>query len=114
MNTQGQHENSKKAHAINHVGTEKVAKRIKRTAGKVARKVRTLEGRASSMIDKGEDRVVSAAKGMTDWVSENPKAAIGALVGTGLLIGLLGASRFGRATLFGLTGLAAAAIKRFV
>ena len=67
MNTQGQHENSKKAHAINHVGTEKVAKRIKRTAGKVARKVRTLEGRASSMIDKGEDRVVSAAKGMTDW-----------------------------------------------
>jgi ElaB/YqjD/DUF883 family membrane-anchored ribosome-binding protein len=84
---------------------------IVRKAGHAARRAAS---RASEIIEEGEDRFAQATEAATTWVAENPRTAIGVLLGSGIFVGMLASSRFGRALLFGLSGIVATAAKRYV
>jgi ElaB/YqjD/DUF883 family membrane-anchored ribosome-binding protein len=107
------HDQPKKRHAVGPAGTSnRVGIRVKRTAARVSRRLRKLEARAGAALDETEHQTLTAARVISQWVSENPKLAIGALIGTGVVVGLIGATRLGRATLLGLGGIAIAFAQR--
>jgi ElaB/YqjD/DUF883 family membrane-anchored ribosome-binding protein len=106
------HEHPKKRHANGHGSSGRAGSRVKRTAEQVSHRLKRLEARAGAALDETEQQTLSAARVLSQWVSDNPKLAIGALIGTGIVVGLIGATRLGRATLLGLGGLAVAFAQR--
>jgi ElaB/YqjD/DUF883 family membrane-anchored ribosome-binding protein len=84
---------------------KRAAKKVTRTLDKVEQRLMTtaesMRDRAAKTLREGELDLKEFMQGMTDWVVENPKMAIGVCFSSGALVGLLAGSRFGRALLLG-------------
>jgi ElaB/YqjD/DUF883 family membrane-anchored ribosome-binding protein len=98
--------------AVSQTGSDRAGGRVRRAADRVSRRLQRLEERAGAALDETEQQTLSAARVISQWVSDNPRIAIGALIGTGLLVGVIGSLRIGRATLFGLGGIAIPFVQR--
>ena len=100
-------------HAVDSA-TKSVKKAVRNAKKKTASVAHTIDRSATKIIDEKKGGLSTMATNTVAWVKENPKTATAVFVGTGVLVGVLAGTKFGRGALLGLTGIAVATVRRFV